>query len=459
MPITLVSESEAAPIPVITVRRGNFDNWLSGLSPAHAAWVSASGASAGSGQAMALPQSDGSIACYVFLTEEDPGLWDWACLPGHLPSGVYQLDEQGLRDEDHGNAALGWGLATYLYGHYRKSELEPPCLIYPSGCDRTSINAAIQNTYLVRNLITTPANDLGPEELAMAATEVAHEHGADISVIVGEDLLKHNYPAIHAVGRAHDRAPRLIDIRWGDQDARKLTLVGKGVCFDTGGLDLKPASGMELMKKDMGGAAHVLGLAGMIMAAKLPVRLRVLIPAVENSVSANAMRPGDVLDTRKGLTIEVGNTDAEGRVILADALFEATTEKPEVIVDFATLTGAARIALGTDLPALFVNDDTLANQLLGASERAEDPLWRMPLWPGYRKHVRGKIAHLTNSPAGRYGGAITAALFLEHFVEDEIAWAHIDVMAWNLSASPGRPEGGEAMGMRAVFEGLKARFT
>jgi len=459
MALNLTTASESPVIQISTVRHDQFDTWQSDLSPAHATWVAANGVSAGSKQAFALPDADGGIVEYVFLTVDDPGLWDWAYLPGHLPSGTYQLVEGGLRDQDYNNAAIGWGLATYLYSHYRKSELVPPSLIYPTRCDRTLVDATVKNTHLVRNLITTPANDLGPEELAMAAAEVAHEHDAEISVIVGEELLKHNYPAVHAVGRAHDRAPRLIDMRWGNKDARKLTLVGKGVCFDTGGLDLKPASGMELMKKDMGGAAHVLGLAGMIMAAKLPVCLRVLIPAVENSVSANSMRPGDVLETRKGLTIEVGNTDAEGRVILADALHEAASESPEVIIDFATLTGAARVALGTELPALFANNDALADQILKASVQTEDPLWRMPLWPGYQKNIRGKLADLTNSPAGRFGGAITAALFLEHFVNDEIAWAHIDLMAWNLSASPGRPEGGEAMGMRAVFAALNRRFS
>lgn len=459
MSLNLITESETPVIQISTVRYDQFDAWQSELSPSHAAWVLANGVSAGSGQAFALPDADGAIVEYVFLTVEDPGLWDWAYLPGHLPSGSYQLVDDTLRDEDRNNAAIGWGFATYLYGHYRKSDLVPPSLIYPARCDRVLVDATIKNTNRVRNLITTPANDLGPEELAMAAEEVAHEHNAEISIIVGDELLKHNYPAVHAVGRAHDRAPRLIDMRWGKKNARKLTLVGKGVCFDTGGLDLKPASGMELMKKDMGGAAHVLGLAGMIMAAEMPVCLRVLIPAVENSVSANAMRPGDVLDTRKGLTIEIGNTDAEGRVILADALHEAASENPEVIIDFATLTGAARVALGTDLPALFANNDTLADQLLEASLETEDPLWRLPLWSGYRKNIRGKIADLTNSPAGRFGGAITAALFLEHFVNEDVAWAHIDLMAWNLASSPGRPEGGEAMGMRAVFAGLNKRFS
>ncbi len=458
MSFNLIIDPPADVTAIQIVRRGHFATWKSALPPAQAAWVTANGFTAASGQALAMPNSDGTISAQVFLTEDLPGLWDWARLPGNLPSGAYQIDETALAEADADNAVLAWGLATYIYDHYRRSELEPPRLVYPKACDRARVDAALRNTYRVRNLITTPANDLGPEELAMAAEEVAHAHNADISIIVGDDLLTHNYPAVHAVGRAHDRAPRLIDMRWGDRKDRKLTLVGKGVCFDTGGLDLKPASGMELMKKDMGGAANVLGLAGMIMSAQMPVCLRVLIPAVENSVSANAMRPGDVLETRKGLTIEIGNTDAEGRVILADALFEAASEQPEVIIDFATLTGAARVALGTDIPALFVNNDNLAEQILAASVAAEDPLWRMPLWAGYQNLIRGKIADITNSPAGRFGGAITAALFLERFVEPDIAWAHIDLMAWNTVSTPGRPEGGEAMGMRAVFKALEKRF-
>ncbi|MEK9725322.1 MAG: leucyl aminopeptidase family protein, partial [Rhodospirillaceae bacterium] len=313
-------------------------------------------------------------------------------------------------------------------------------------------------TGLIRDLINTPAVDMGPDGLAAAAAKVAKAHRARIKVIVGNDLLKKNYPAVHAVGRAHDRAPRLIDITWGNARAPKVTLVGKGVCFDTGGLDIKSAAGMRLMKKDMGGAAHVLGAAAWIMAAKLKVRLRVLIPAVENSIAGNAMRPGDVVPTRKGLTIEIGNTDAEGRVILSDALAEAAIEKPELIVDFATLTGAARVALGPELPALFCTDDRLADDLLAAGTAATDPFWRMPLWAGYDRLVDGKVADVNNAPEGGHGGAITAALFLQRFVEPDVPWAHIDLMAWNGSNRPGRPEGGEAMGLRALCGMLANRY-
>ena len=458
MPLNLIATSQSTPMMITIVRRSLFDVWLAKQSERQLDWIATNGFTAHSNSAFSLPGNYGDPDQFIYLIGNDAPLWEWANLPCHLVSGVYTLDDGGLSGADLYNATLAWALATYQYDRYRSPGLVPPQLIWPDKCDRAAVEAAASNTYLVRDLINTPANDLGPEELASASETLARKHGANYSVIVGDDLIEQNYPAIHAVGRAHDRAPRLIDIRWGDKQGRKLTLVGKGVCFDTGGLDLKPASGMELMKKDMGGAAHVLGLAGMIMAAKLPVCLRVLIPAVENSVSANAMRPGDVLNSRKGLTIEIGNTDAEGRVILADALFEAASENPEVIIDFATLTGAARVALGTDLPALFVNDDGLATELLNASQLTNDPLWRMPLWADYNNQITGKIADITNAPAGRFGGAITAALFLERFVEPHIAWAHLDLIAWNMSTRPGRPEGGEAMGMRAVFKALEKRF-
>ncbi len=310
----------------------------------------------------------------------------------------------------------------------------------------------------MRDLINTPAIDMGPEHLALAAKNLCRRHNAEIAVTEGDDLLKAKFPAIHAVGKANDRAPCLIDINWGHPDAPKVTLVGKGVCFDTGGLNIKPTSGMKFMKKDMGGAAHVLGAAHAIMSAELSLRLRVLIPAVENSIAGNAMRPGDVVHTRKGLTIEVSNTDAEGRIILSDALTEAATDKPEMIIDFATLTGAARVALGTEIPALFCNNDDLASDLLTAGNNANDPLWRMPLWEGYEKQVDGKVADVNNAPEGGYGGSITAALFLQRFIPDYVPWSHIDVMAWNLNNKPGRPEGGEAMGLRALIKYLEDRY-
>ncbi len=301
---------------------------------------------------------------------------------------------------------------------------------------------------------------MGPAELAAAAERLAAEHGAAMRVVVGDALLAENYPCIHAVGRAAaaSRQPRLVDLTWGDAAAPRVTLVGKGVCFDSGGLDLKPSSGMKLMKKDMGGAAHVLGLASMVMAAGLPVRLRVLIAAVENAVSGDAMRPLDVLATRKGVTVEVGNTDAEGRLVLADALWEAGRDKPELLVDVATLTGAARTALGPDLAALFSNDESLAADLLGAGEAAHDPLWRLPLFKPYRRMLDSKVADLANVSDSPYAGAITAALFLQEFVPPGTAWAHLDVLAWNPAGRPGRPDGGEALGLRALYAVIAQRF-
>ncbi|MDH5558516.1 MAG: leucyl aminopeptidase family protein, partial [Alphaproteobacteria bacterium] len=302
------------------------------------------------------------------------------------------------------------------------------------------------------------AGDMGPADLAQAAQDLAGEFNAEFAVTVGEELLERNYPAIHAVGRAAAVAPRLIDMRWGDPGHPRVTLVGKGVCFDTGGLDLKPSRGMALMKKDMGGAATVLGLARMIMATGLPVRLRVLVPAVENSVSGNAMRPRDILQTRKGLTVEVGNTDAEGRLVLADALTEAMTDKPDLLLDFATLTGAARAAVGTGIAAMFTPDDNLAADLYRHSVVEDDPVWRLPLWKPYRRMIDSKVADINNSGDSPYAGAITAALFLSEFVDEGLSWAHFDIMAWNPSPRPGRPEGGEAMAMRAAFSAIKERY-
>jgi leucyl aminopeptidase len=316
---------------------------------------------------------------------------------------------------------------------------------------------AAQN--LVRDLVNTPTEHMGPSELADAVTREADRFGASTSFVKGDELLTSNFPAVHAVGRASSRAPRLLELTWGDESAPVLALVGKGVCFDTGGLDLKSAAGMLLMKKDMGGAAHALALASLVMEQRLPVCLKLLIPAVENSVSGNAYRPGDVVPTRKGLSVEIGNTDAEGRVVLADALAYACEQSPDLVIDFATLTGAARIALGADLPPLFSNHDEVAAGIQSAGEEVEDPLWTMPLYQPYRKQIESPVADLNNTGKSPYGGCITAALFLEHFVEPEIPWVHIDTFAWNQSNRPGRPQGGEALGLRAVYRYLQKRYV
>ncbi len=373
-----------------------------------------------------------------------------------LPEASYRLEQSGGADPTH--LALGWALATYAFARYSAKTRPSAALVWPQGADRGRVERLARAAFLARDLANTPAGDMGPEELAAEAARVAKAAGARHRVIVGDDLLTENYPTIHAVGRASTRAPRLVDITWGDAAAPKVTLVGKGVCFDTGGLDLKTASGMRLMKKDMAGAAIVLGLAQAIMDAGLPVRLRVLLPCVENSVSGNAMRPLDIVRTRKGLTVEIGNTDAEGRLILCDALADASTEKPELLIDMATLTGAARVALGPELAALFCNDEALAHGLLDAAEAEEDPMWRMPLWRSYRKMIDSKVADINNVSESPHAGAITAALYLQEFVEPGVPWAHLDVMAWNPQSRPGRPEGAEATALRALYAHIAQRF-
>ena len=450
--------ADAAPgaVPIETVSKDRFGGWLAGKDDAARAWIKSAGFKAEPGKLCLLPGPDGTLAGVVAGAADDGGMWDLGGLRDQLPAGLYRLE--GATDVE--GAALAWGLGAYRFDRYKEDKKEDggARLVWPDGCRADRVLNWAASIYLARDLINTPAGDMGPAELAAAAADVAESHGAEFSVITGEALLQQNYPSIHAVGRASVNPPRLIDMIWGDPAHPKVTLVGKGVCFDTGGLDIKAADGMKMMKKDMGGGANVLGLGNMIMASGLPVRLRVLVPAVENAISGNALYPLDVITTRSGKTIEIANTDAEGRVILADVLHEAGREKPDMLIDFATLTGAARIALGPDLPALFCNDDWLAAELLAAGEAAEDPLWRLPLWPGYRKLVDGATADLTNAPEGRFGGAITAALFLEEFINGAASWAHIDFMGWNTTNKPGRPLGGEAMAIRAVFETIEKRF-
>ena len=449
------TDDASGAIPLEGVRARDLDEWLS-RHDQWRPWLRTTGFTGTPGELSLLPAADGTLARVVVGLGEE-ARWQWAALPRQLPEGTYRLADS-LRTADAGDAVLGWGLGSYTYDHYRSRALRSVRLVWPPAAPRSHLERVIESVFFVRDLINTPASDMGPEELAEAARAIARSHGARFRAIVGNDLLIENYPAIHAVGRASSRAPRLIDFSWGDPGRPKVTLVGKGVCFDTGGLDLKTAPGMKLMKKDMGGAAIVLGVARMVMAAALPVRLRVLIPAVENSVAGNAVRPLDVIRTRRGLTVEIGNTDAEGRVILADALAEAAAEDPALLIDVATLTGAARVALGPEVPAMFTHDDALADRLLAASGAVGDPLWRLPLWPGYRRHLDGKTADLSNAPDTPFAGAILAALFLAEFSSPVRPWVHLDVMAWNNDNRPGRPEGGEAMGMRALYALIEDRF-
>ncbi|MEM7225149.1 MAG: leucyl aminopeptidase family protein [Pseudomonadota bacterium] len=445
----LTSRATAATLPITLLTSEGLERWLKGQSKATAQWVTRSGFGAAPGSHCLLPSGDRVLAG----VDWSEGLWATAGLPGRLPAVRYRIDSTLTADQAT-DAALGWALGCYGFTRYRKNPQRFATLVWPKEADRGTVERTAGAVGLVRDLINTPASDMGPGELAQAARTLAKGHGAKISVVQGPQLLKRNYPAVHAVGRASSRAPRLIDLAWGKRGPR-VTLVGKGVCFDSGGLDLKSAAGMRLMKKDMGGAAHVLGLASMVMSAKLPLRLRVLVPAVENSVSGDAFRPGDVLATRKGLTVEIGNTDAEGRLILCDALAEADRETPDLLIDFATLTGAARVALGTELPALFCNHDALAGALLEQGLARQDALWRLPLHRPYRRLLDSKVADLNNVSEGGYGGAITAALFLAEFVSPKTPWAHIDLMAWNIRSQPGRPAGGEAMGLRAVYGAIE----
>ncbi|MDE2445021.1 MAG: leucyl aminopeptidase family protein [Alphaproteobacteria bacterium] len=402
-----------------------------------------------------VPNAKGEVAdIYVGAPAADADPFALGSIATKLPPGHYCFK---TAPKQAGLVALGWCLELYRYDPYRKAEARAVTLVCPDGVNRTDILNAADASFWVRDMINAPANLMGPDELEGEARNLAKAHKAQMTVVKGKELAK-EFPLIHVVGAASPRLPRLIDLRWGKASAPKITLVGKGVCFDTGGLDIKPSSGMLLMKKDMGGAANVLGLARMIMAAKLNVRLRVLIPAVENSIAGDAFRPGDVFKTRKGLTVEIGNTDAEGRLVLCEALALADEEKPELLIDMATLTGAARVALGPDLPPYYTNDQKLAAQLATHAEAENDPLWQLPLWKPYFSMIESPIADINNAGAGGFAGSITAALFLKRFVEHAKSYLHLDIFGWVPTSKPGRPKGGEAQAMRALFALLKAQY-
>ena len=444
-------------IPLVPVVASEFDAWLQTQEEPLRRWLNAIGFQAKPDSFSLVSGSDGALRTVVAGLAKPDDLWGLAGLPLKLPEGDYVLDA-ALEPRHKERLALGWALGAYQFTRYKTPKRAVARLALDPACDAGRLQRHVDAVKLTRDLINTPAEDLMPEQLAEATQTLGREFGATVTQLVGDALLASNFPVIHAVGRASVHPPRLLDLRWGDAAHPRITLVGKGVCFDSGGLDLKPSSAMRLMKKDMGGAATALGLARLIMSGGLPVRLRVLIPAVDNAVSGNAFRPGDVLRSRQGSSIEIHNTDAEGRLILCDALAEAATERPEALLDFATLTGAARVALGTEVPALFCNDERLATGLLAAAEREQDPFWRLPLHKPYREMLDSKIADLANASEASYAGAITAALFLKEFVPDGTAWAHFDLMAWNLKAKPGRPEGGEAMALRAVFAWLEQQY-
>ncbi len=449
----LISGGGDATVPLYIFRSDDFAAWLAEQEPRIQAWVATQGFSAEAGSSCVVPGEDG-VAMALAGRGEAGDPFAYGDLPLSLPALDYRLAGD-VDEENRQSVALGWALGAYSFQRYRQEEQKRARLVVSDEASNAEARALADSVYLARDLINTPAGDLGPAELAQTAKDLAEQYGGRCQVVVGEELISNGYPAVHAVGRAADRVPHMIELHWGEVGPL-VVLVGKGVCFDSGGLDLKPAAAMKLMKKDMGGAAQVLALAKAVMARGLPVRLAVLVPAVENAVSGNAFRPLDVLQTRKGLTVEVGNTDAEGRLILCDALARASELEPDAVLDFATLTGAARVALGTDLPALFSNDDGLAKRLLEEGNAEHDPLWRLPLFQAYKSHLKSAVADLNNIADHGYAGAIVAALFLEHFVKPNCPWAHIDLMAWNLKAAPGRPVGGEAVGLRAAYAYLKS---
>jgi leucyl aminopeptidase len=443
---------------VALIPAADYRAWIAGRPAPLQAWLDATAFEPKTGNVALVPGPDGSVAGALLVVSEPREPWDFAALRARLPAGDWRLEWGGSALEFE-QAALGWALASYSFDRYRKPKARPVRLALESDPSIRRAAATAEAVYLARDLINTPASDLGPAELAAAVESVARRFGAEFRTIEGDRLLAENYPALHAVGRASPRAPRVVELVWGEPGAPKLTLVGKGVCFDTGGLDLKPSQNMLLMKKDMGGAAVTLGLSQAIMAQDLPVRLRLLIGAVENSVAGSAFRPGDVLSTRKGLSVEIGNTDAEGRLVLADLLAEGDCEQPELMIDCATLTGAARVALGPDLPALFTADDRLADDLIAAGRAAFEPVWRLPLHQPYREMLDSTVADLNNAGSGGFAGAITGALFVKEFVTETRAFAHLDIYAWNPKDRPGRPKGGEASALRALLALIVRRFA
>ncbi len=436
-------------------------SWLSAQPERIRAAITAQGFKPKPGALAILPgeQADDWAAVAGVANADTLTTWCLARAAEMLPAGTYRLAGNG----EVGSCALGWLLAQYRFDRYRAKKDDAPAgprIVLTGNVAQIEPTVRLaQATHLVRDLVNTPTADMGPPDLEAAAKKIARRYEAELHVTRG-DALEQGYPMIHAVGRAADRhfAPRLIELTWGKAEHPRIALVGKGVCFDSGGLDIKPSSAMRLMKKDMGGAAHALALAELVMASHLPVRLHLLIPAVENAIAGNAFRPGDVLPTRKGMTVEIGNTDAEGRLVLGDALTKAGEDAPELIIDFATLTGAARVALGPDLPALFANDDDLARSLADAGTATDDPLWRLPLWGSYEDMLKSEIADIANAGDSGFAGAITAALFLQKFLPDGTQWAHFDTFAWRQSAKPGRPKGGDALGLRAAFAMLEARY-
>lgn len=454
----VAADSSALPLQLLC--SDTLPEWRATQSDATCGWLDAHGYDAAPGSLLPLPGDDGGIRGALLGIGDPLDPFSYAHAPLALPGDSWAVTGD-LDDAQRTALQLGWGLGAYRFARYKSSARAPAKLVGAFDPDTFAVLTACLR---VRDLVNTPTQDMGPDQLEAVAREIADRHGASIEVITGDELLAQNFPAIHAVGRASHRAPRLLYLQWGmDSDESRthphVAVVGKGVCFDSGGLDIKAASGMRNMKKDMGGAAHAIALAELIMARKLPVRLSLLVPAVENSIGPDAFRPGEVLATRLGASVEVDNTDAEGRLVLCDALTFAGEQSPDLLLDFATLTGAARVALGPDLPALYSNNDELATQWLDAGMQQRDPLWRMPLWRPYLRYLTSNIADIANSGPSKMAGSISAALYLERFVPPQQTWAHVDVYAWNDNDRPGQPAGGEAQSLRAAFEMLQARYS
>lgn len=451
-------------ISIIPIIKSHFVTWFKSQNPEQQRWMKANRFLADPGTYCFMPKSNGNLAQVIAGLSSAEDFWSLGDLPLRLPEGNYQIQESESiwrQAEQWREAVIAWGLGCYSFSRYqrknRKPDLSKARLLIPSLADTALCQNLVDSIYLVRDLINTPAEDLSPEILAKAAVEIAQQHKAEVQVISGEDL-KESFPAIYAVGKGSTRPSQLVDLRWGDKGAPLLTLVGKGICFDSGGLNLKSGEGMRYMKKDMAGAAHVLGLARLIILQNLPVRLRVLLAIADNMPSGNSYRPGDVIITRGGVSVEITNTDAEGRMVLGDALAAAVDDRPDLLLDFSTLTGAARIALGPDIAALFSNHDDLAGDLIRAGQYCRDPIWRLPFYQGYERYLKSEVADISNASAGPFAGAITAALYLKQFVPAAIPWAHFDISAWNFDKLPGRPVGGEANALRAVFAYLEKRY-
>lgn len=458
IPSCLIAASGAA-VPIELVTPAGFAEWCGRQSPAVCAWAAALRFEGKPPSHLPIAGADGRLERVIVAARSEDDLYALAALPYLLAEGDYRLSPVPSPQRAE-KLALGWALGAYEFGRYRRGPRRTPArLLVDDARVHAEVQRLAETVALARDLINEPTEALGPEQLAAVVAELAAAHGASFRQVVGEDLITQGFPAIHAVGRASHRPPRLIELSWGQPGRPRIALVGKGVCFDTGGLDIKSADGMAWMKKDMGGAAIAIALAKAVMAADLPVELQLLVPAVENAIGPKAYRPGEIVPTRTGLQVEIGNTDAEGRVILGDALSLAVEGAPELILDFATLTGAARIALGPDLPALFSNRDPLASDLLAAGQQVQDPLWRMPLWPDYFEFLRSPIADFNNAGQSRMAGAITAALYLNQFVPAAVPWAHIDTYCWSDKDRPGRPQGGDTQSLRASFAYLKHRYA